>query len=367
MAYQSIINSIPPGQTYNATKPNEALGIDPASLKEAYDKGDMAGFNAMIAGAGISETGASNVMRNLGANDPAAAVATMKQNGAMFAGNATPQENTQWNANTGGAGIVTGGAPKSTLAASPERLGAPTPWNVTPEQTVEARINSIINGTVGQQARAGAVGEMNARGLSNSTMAITAGDDAAYRAAIPIATADASTFSRAAGYNADQSNQFATHNVDAGNTFALADKNNAAQMSIAQLQARTQTTVASLNNDSQVLANKVQQDNQKLLSTNDKAASAFGSAMNAINNIQNNNQMDAQTKTRAIAQVWADVQTQLKVLGAVAGIDLTGQLNFANMPGFDASGNYIGFPEPKPESVTTNDQALNDEAVSGGE
>ena len=50
--------------------------------------------------------------------------------------------------------------------------------------------------------------------MLNSSMAMTAADSAAYDAAMPIATADAATYSKAAGYNVDQANQVALKNTD---------------------------------------------------------------------------------------------------------------------------------------------------------
>ena len=251
---------------------------------------------------------------------------------------------------------LAGRNPKSTTTSGgiingAAQMGDPTAWTVTPEQTVEGRIQGIINGAIGQKARARATGEMNERGLASSSMATTASDAAAYDAAIPIATADASTFSKAAGYNADQTNQFAVKNTDYQNQFLLQGQQIEAQKYIAQLQEKTQREIASMNIDAQKLANKVQIDNQTLLQTNSNAASAFNTAASAINNIANNSQMDADTKTRATADVWNNLQTQLKVLGSVAGLDLTKTLNFAGYPGFDAQGKFVGF-EDGPGSVT---------------
>jgi hypothetical protein len=48
-------------------------------------------------------------------------------------------------------------------------------------------------------------------------------------------------------------------------------------------------------------------------------------------------------KTQAVAQIQRDLQSQLRVLGATSGLDLTSQLNFAGYDGFDGSGNFVGF------------------------
>lgn len=252
--------------------------------------------------------------------------------------------------NVGGnlGGIVNGAA----------QMGDPTKWNVTDDQTVEGRINRIIgqDSAMNQTARTNALQEANARGLGNSALAVSAGEQAVINSAMPIAQADAATFAKAAGYNADESNQFEAKNVDAQNQFLGADKQIAGQKELTGMQIAGQKDIATLNSDTQkfiaqmdvnakTAADKLAQDNQILLQTNGNAAQAFNTAMSAINNIQNNDKMDAATKTRAMANVWHDVQNQLKVLGTVASLNLQQDLTFAGQPGFDAQGNWVGFTD----------------------
>lgn len=70
-------------------------------------------------------------------------------------------------------------------------------------ETVQGQIKGLINekSPFIQQAETGAKQEANARGLINSSMAVTAGQDAAYRAALPIANADAQTYKSAGDIN----------------------------------------------------------------------------------------------------------------------------------------------------------------------
>ena len=246
---------------------------------------------------------------------------------------------------------------------NPAQLGTPTAWNVTAPQTVEGRIANIVdpNNPIIQQAQAQARIAAAGQGLQNTSMATTAGEAAAYQAAIPIAQADAATAAKAAGYNADQSNQFATHNVDAQNQFHLADKSIASQSALqtqsiqgqkelAGINRDTQLQIGKMNVDAQATANKLQADNQKLIQTNSGAASTFNQAMAAINNINANDKMDAEHKTQAIAEIWHTTQSSLKVIGSVAGLDLTSTLSLANTPGFNAQGQWVGFPSGSAEN-----------------
>lgn len=215
------------------------------------------------------------------------------------------------------AGLQTAPAPSVGTAPSPATgqtatVTNPTQWNLTPEQTVEGRIQSIVNAgnPLVAQAQAQALEGMNARGLVNSSMAQTAGQAAAYNAALPIAQADAATAAKAASYNADTANKFALNNQDALNKSMLQGMST---------------------------------DEQTLVQSNSQANSAFNQAMSAMNAINQNEKMDANAKTQAIAQIQNALKTQLGTLQATSGLGLSSQLNFANWNGFDANGNYVGF------------------------
>lgn len=83
-------------------------------------------------------------------------------------------------------------------------------WQVQPNQTVQSQLQGIIasDSPLMQQARARALQAANQRGLLNSTMSVTAGEDALYNAAMPIAQQDASTYADAAKFNTGELNTF---------------------------------------------------------------------------------------------------------------------------------------------------------------
>ena len=141
----------------------------------------------------------------------------------------------------GGGGGLGGGTSSSSGSgySSSGTSGAGT-WNVTPDQTVEGRINGIINGNnpLLQQARARANGAMNDRGLVNSSLALSAGDSAVYDAAQKIAGPDAATYADAAknnanaqtSYNISQNNNQTTRDVNAANINAQRELQHASQL-----------------------------------------------------------------------------------------------------------------------------------------
>jgi hypothetical protein len=94
------------------------------------------------------------------------------------------------------------------------QLQGMTSWNVAPNETVRSQLQQIIadDSPLMQQARARAMQSANARGLLNSSMAMTAADAALYDAAMPIAQQDASTYARAGEFNANTANTFSRDN-----------------------------------------------------------------------------------------------------------------------------------------------------------
>lgn len=354
-------------------------GVGVTDIKDAYLSGNIAATNGLIARAGMSQTGMSNVLQNMGY--PSSLVNDMQGKGIIFAAAGSPQEDKGWNTN---AVIPAPATPAATpapntlsgtqiTAAAPATIAKPTAWTVTPDQTVEGRIGNIVNpnNPLMVQAETQANSDANARGLINSSMATSAGQDAMYRAALPIATADAATYGKAAGYNADQANQVALQNaqmktstaqanlsantqwaganLNAQTTKDVAGINTASQQKIASeqnqtqlaqtgMQGQTQRDVATLNADSQqkiatldsatrTQIQQLQNQNSTLLNTNQQASQAFNQYVVAASNIQNNPNLDAANKTTALQTLWQTTQTQLQVLAHVSGLDLTGMLD----------------------------------------
>jgi hypothetical protein len=99
-----------------------------------------------------------------------------------------------------------GGAPQLPTGAFKDA----THWNVAPNQTVAQQLTDLVNtdSPYMQRARTRAMQTANASGLSNTSMAATAGEAAAIDAALPIAQQDASTFANAGQFNAGADNTF---------------------------------------------------------------------------------------------------------------------------------------------------------------
>jgi hypothetical protein len=202
---------------------------------------------------------------------------------------------------------------------SPNATG-PGALTLQPDQSVEGRIASILasNNPIIQMARTKALETANGRGLLNSSMAVQAGETAAAQAALPMAQSDLSAQTQYGLKGADIQSQYGLKGMDITNQ--------------QQLQ-------------------QMQNENAKLLQTNNQAATAFNQAQVAIAQIEQNDHMDAQAKTQAIGFLQSNLATQLKTLQSTAGLNLGGQLMFAGYPGFDAQGNWVGFPQGQAEGI----------------
>lgn len=259
------------------------------------------------------------------------------------------------------------GQPTATPAAASyqaAQLGTPTAWNVTPDQTVEGRVNNILNpnNPIIQQARSRAAAAANDRGLLNSSMAIGAGESAAYDAAIPIASADAQTTAKAAGYNADMSNQFAVHNVDSTNTASqfnagaqntltgqklaadtqiktaqisadtqrtIAALDSTTRSSLAQLDAQTKTNLANLDSSTRTQLATIDADYHTLMQSNASAADLYRQVTQNITNISASKDMDAAAKQQAVNNQIQLLQNGMRINGAISNLNLGDLLNFS--------------------------------------
>lgn len=205
-------------------------------------------------------------------------------------------------------------APTTTPSAYTAAQAAdPAKWTVDNNQTVSGQITQLIdqNSPLMEQARTNAKQAANQRGLVNSAMAVSAGESAAYQAALPIAQQDAETNARASSYNTEATNQANQFNVTAQNA-ALSQGSQ--QQSQADLQKELQQT--------ELKFRQIELDNQRLLQTNAQAADLMNQATGVLNNILMNPKMSAEAKTRASAQIYANLQAQLQLIGATSGLDL---------------------------------------------
>lgn len=237
-----------------------------------------------------------------------------------------PGTTANWMASNGG----NGGQP----AIDPTSLGLPATWRITPDQTVEGRINNLTdpNNPLIAQARSRALQNMNGRGLLNSSIAMGAADSAAYDAAMPIATADAANASKVAGYNTDQTNQFAIKNLDnATNRYSI-DTNAATSRYNSDKSADTQLKIKQLDQSQQAQLTQLETQNKALLQNSSVASSAYDKYANTLYNNSVNKDMTPEARYQADQNAFNIYQQQLSLASKLMGVpDVSGLLDFTQV------------------------------------
>lgn len=281
---------------------------------------------------------------------PATTAGTPSGTGTTTSGGGVPTlpagGNGMINTNTGTGGSLTYQSSMnpgnlSPVAQASASSASPTKWNVDPNQTVESRIGGIVNqdSPLMDMARTNAEQQMAARGLNNSSMAVTAGQNAVYSAALPIASQDAGTFANAGKSNADNANQasivnaqLATNtaiaNAGAQNQRELAKLNNSFQLQMQGADTATKMQLQGLQDATQTKLANIQADYQTAISTNSSVGNAYSTMMGAIANTVNDPNMDGPSKANAINLYTGNFRAQANLIGSVNGIDLTNLLNF---------------------------------------
>lgn len=166
------------------------------------------------------------------------------------------------------------------------QTGTAQTMDVTPEMMVENRITGIIdrNSDLSRSAEARSLAQMNARGLSSSSMAVGAGQRAVIDSAMPIAMADAKTLVESGRFNVEQANimeQFNKGQLNAAAAFNADATNQAAS-----------DNQAALNRAAEFMAQADNLAKQTNVQEKNKAkefyAEAANAAADAYANAQNN-------------------------------------------------------------------------------
>lgn len=207
---------------------------------------------------------------------------------------------------------------------------AATQINVTPEQTVQGQIKGIIdqNSPLMQQAETRSTQQMNGRGLINSSMAVGAGQAALYDAALPIASADASTYARTASDNAASANQFAQASNAQGYDMAKMDKG--FEQNKLQLEQKFgyDTALTTMQSDSARETANIQARYRNLTQASSSLTSLANNASDQIHQVMMNQDLDAAGKQAAIDTYNANLNKSMQLVGAFAGdVDLSTMLD----------------------------------------
>lgn len=225
-----------------------------------------------------------------------------------------------------------------------------TQWKVNDKQTVAGQIKGIVgaDSPLMQQAATAAKQQANARGLLNSSMAVGAGQDALYRAALPIAQQDASTYGAAAKYNADAANSMSTFNAGARNQASFQAFDAAFKTAYQAADLAGQKQLETLRGDIQKSLAEVEAKYKTQMQTSASMADTYNGLVQSITNIMGNPDMDAAAKQAAINNVTQLYNSALQSQKAITGLDLGELLAFSPPPSPAPSPAPAPAPGPSP-------------------
>ncbi len=225
----------------------------------------------------------------------------------------------------GSSGFSTGGAPS--LGFNLSNVSGPSQWDVSGNQTVANQLTALMasDNPLIQQARARAMQQSNARGLSNSSIAQTAADAAAYDAMMQVAKQDAGTYASAAQSNTAAQNQFTSDaNAFLRNgymaDFNLSANEWAAQQDFARQQqlARLQNEMNTTNNTASTTAANAQSDKQGYINALNQSRNEWSSKYAGVMADPN---MSPENKKDALKSLAASYNTQIKAYTGLLGWD----------------------------------------------
>lgn len=240
-----------------------------------------------------------------------------------------PQTGILQNAMTGSATVPK--QPELGSTTAPSVTGANTTWTAPVQRTIDQSKETVQGQMAGlmaadspymQQARTRAAQVANGRGLLNSSMAVGAGESAAYDAAAPIANADAQIYGNAANYNTQQTNQALATRDDATNKTSIFNAGESNKFGIAQLDQNTKIGLAD-----------IEANYKTLMQANSTAGQLYQQTVKNITDLINNKDLDATARQTAIDQQVGMLKTGMGMFGSINNLNLAGLLDFSDVPG----------------------------------
>lgn len=212
--------------------------------------------------------------------------------------------------------------PPAVPPAAPATPSTPTavPFTVAPEATVASNVKGLIDADspLMQQAATRAAGQMNARGLLNSSQAVGAGQAALYDAALPIAQADAATYARAGEQTTLAKNAAESQRANIETSTSQFNANASNTQQLQQNEAHVRLVLQDLQNNTQLTAIDKQTTAQKVIAEADNTARA------AIARLQADTSLSATDKQIAANNILSlrDNETKVAMQTFQLGADL---------------------------------------------
>lgn len=250
-------------------------------------------------------------------------------------------------------GLISQSVPGATVAGAATTKFDPKLREVdTTTDTVQGQLNGLLSkgSPYIDVARAGAAQTANARGLLNSSIAASAGEEAAIKAALPIAAADASTYTHVADTNQNFENQAGQFNAAAENTSSLnmaqaANQNIAigtqgaetrktqaegiqGQKDLTLLSGEVNKQLQTLKGEQATALTNIEANYKQLIQTSTAATQFYSTGITMLAAIMANTDTTAEQKQAAVSRVSGMLKGGLNVISAIGNVDLTPLLNF---------------------------------------
>lgn len=262
---------------------------------------------------------------------------------------------------TTGAMNAGAGVDSPTAASYTASQGQATAYQVPQSATVASQINDIIasGSPLMQQAQAKANETMNARGLMNSSMGITAGETGLLNAAMPIAQQDAQTYANAATktgdavnsmtqFNTGQTNTALGANTTQQNSLTQTRMNNESALQIQALQNKGNLDNIYAQGTVNVQLQQLSDNNKLLLQSSAGAASLYSQALQQMSTISTNPDLDGNQKSQALNNAMQALNDGLHVQSVISGTpNVAGTLTFSQAQANPMTPNAV-WPPPNP-------------------
>jgi predicted amidohydrolase YtcJ len=191
------------------------------------------------------------------------------------------------------------------------------------KETVAGQMKGLIdeNSPTMQMARTSANQQMNSRGLFNSSLAVTASDQAAYAAALPIAQADASVYDTNAKQNLAYQNEALKTNTAGINDMTGKNLSATVDAMKSNMDAAMKTQLAT-----------IEADYKTTMQNSATASEMYKQTVKNISDIQANKDMTLAAKQAAVDNQFYLMKQGFEIAGAIGNMNLGELLNFSAAP-----------------------------------
>ena len=208
------------------------------------------------------------------------------------------------------------------------------------KSTVQGQMTGLLStdSPYVQVARTGAAQQANSRGLLNTSMAVTAGEDAAIRSALPIAQQDANTYNQIGQFNTSMINDMTKTNLTAKNAAGQFNAQQKGDISKVNAELTSRYDLAKIDSGTKLQMADIEAGYKTLLGANESAYNMYQQALKNITDISMSKDMTADAKQTGISNQLNLLKNGMSIIGTMDNLKLGDLLNFTSSAGKISSG-----------------------------